>query len=97
MRRLTHTEIKKLQEMLRVVPTQLLMMKNTSNLESKSIILLHVKRRESTRQRFPTKKNGKRNIPGSLVRIVVMICFVRHALSGETLQQDQEVHGKPGE
>ena len=25
------------------------------------------------------KKNGKRNIPGSLVRILVMVCFVRHA------------------
>ena len=34
-RRLTHTEIKKLQEMLRVLPTQLLMMKNTSNLKRK--------------------------------------------------------------
>ena len=79
MRRLTHAEIKKPQEMLRVLPTQLLMMKNTSNLKGKSLILLHVKRRESTRQSFPTKKNGKRNIPGSLVRILVMVCFVRHA------------------
>ena len=52
MRRLTHTEIKKLQEMLRVLPTQLLV-KNTSNLKRKSSILLHVKRRESTRQSFP--------------------------------------------
>ena len=90
-RRLTHTEIKKLQEMLRVLPTQLLMMKNTSNLKRKSSILLHVKRRESTRQSFPTKKNGKRNIPGLLVRILVMVCFVRHAWSGETIQQDQDM------
>ena len=78
-RRLTHTEIKQLQEMLRVLPTQLLMMNNTSNFKRKSSILLHVKRRASTRQSFPTKKNGKRNMPGSLVRILVMVCFVRHA------------------
>ena len=25
--------------------------------------------------------------------ILVMVCFVRHAWSGETLQRDQEVHG----
>ena len=77
--RLTHTEIKKLQEMLRVLPTQLLMMKKTSNLKRKSSILIHVKRREATRQSFPTKKNGQRNIPESLVRILVMVCFVRDA------------------
>ena len=60
MRRLTHTEIKKLQEMLRDLPTQLLMMKNTSNLKRKSSILLHVKRRASTRQSFPTKEWEKK-------------------------------------
>ena len=25
------------------------------------------------------QKNGKRNMPGSLVRILVMVCFMRHA------------------
>ena len=49
-----------------------------SNLKRKSCILLNVKRRASTRQSFHTKRNGKRNIPGSLVRILVMVCFMKY-------------------